>query len=84
MSKTNNASSTERARIKARQDVAGRFGFILGCVAAAIAIAINLYRAPRPFTVLGVVTVLLIGGLNIPLGIAVGLLLERRTRDRVR
>jgi len=38
------------ALIKARQNLAGRFGFILGCIAAVAAATINLWRAPRPFS----------------------------------
>jgi hypothetical protein len=68
------------ALIKARQSVAGRFGFILGCVAAVAAATINLYRAPRPFSLASVALAVLMAALNIPFGIALGLLGERITR----
>jgi hypothetical protein len=66
--------------IKARKSVAGRFGFILGCVAAIVAVAINLYRAPRPFTLSSVSLAVLMAALNVPLGIAFGLLGEVMSR----
>lgn len=69
-------------RIKARQSVAGRFGFILGCIAAATAIGINLYRAPRPWDWLAVMLAVLMAALNMPLGIMLGLLGEKLTRPR--
>ena len=69
-------------RIKARQSVAGRFGFILGCIAAASAIGINLYRAPRPWDLLAVMIAVLMAALNMPLGILLGLLGEKLTRPR--
>jgi hypothetical protein len=69
-------------QIKARQSVAGRFGFILGCVAAVVAATINLWRAPRPFTVASVALAVLMAALNVPFGIALGLLGERLTRPR--
>jgi len=69
-------------RIKARQNVAGRFGFILGCIAAASAIGINLYRAPRPLDWLAVMIAVLMAALNMPLGIMIGLLGEKLTRPR--
>jgi len=68
------------ALIKARQNVAGRFGFILGCIAAVAAATINLWRAPRPFTLASVALAVLMAALNIPFGIALGLLGERITR----
>ena len=66
--------------IKARQNVAGRFGFVLGCVAAVAAIGINMWRAPRPWTLSSVTLAVLMAALNIPLGIGLGLLGERLTR----
>ena len=66
--------------IKARQNVAGRFGFVLGCVAAVAAIGINMWRAPRPWTFSSVILAVLMAALNIPLGIGLGLLYERLTR----
>jgi hypothetical protein len=69
-------------RIKARQSVAGRFGFILGCIAAASAIGINLYRAPRPWDPMAVILAVLMAALNLPLGIMLGLLGEKITRPK--
>ena len=66
--------------IKARKSAAGRFGFILGCIAAIVALSINLYRAPRPLTVSSVILATLMAALNVPLGIAFGLLGEVMTR----
>jgi hypothetical protein len=55
----------------------------MGCVAAIVAAGINFARAPRPVT-LGVgLLIVLVAALNIPLGIAVGLLGERFSRRRV-
>ena len=52
----------------------------MGCVAAIVAAAINFTRAPRPIT-LGVgLLIMLVAALNIPLGIAIGLLGERLSR----
>ena len=66
--------------IAARKQVAGRIGFTMGCIAAAIAIAINVLRAPRPFTLSIVALIVLVAALNIPLGIGMGLLGERLSR----
>jgi len=66
--------------IKARQNIAGRFGFVLGCVAAVAAIGINMWRAPRPWTLSSISLAVLMAALNIPLGIGLGLLGERLTR----
>lgn len=66
--------------IKTRQNVAGRFGFVLGCIAAIFAATINLWRAPRPFTLASVALAVLMAALNVPFGIALGLLGERITR----
>lgn len=68
--------------IKARQAAAGRFGFALGCVAAVLALGINLYRAPRPLSLTTVVLAVLMAALNVPLGIAFGLAGERMSRSR--
>jgi hypothetical protein len=68
------------ANIKARQSVAGRFGFILGCVAAVAAAALNLFRLPRPWDTTSAMLAVLMAALNIPLGIAFGLLGERLSR----
>lgn len=69
------------AEIKARQDTAGRFGFVLGCATATVALGINLWRAPRPFEWTSVALAVLMAALNVPLGIALGLLAERLSRD---
>ena len=66
--------------IKARKSAAGRFGFILGCIAAIVAASINFYRAPRPLTISAVILAILMAALNVPLGIAFGLLGEAMTR----
>jgi len=68
------------AELKARQNIAGRFGFVIGCIAAVAALTINLWRAPRPFSVWSIVLAVLMAALNVPLGIALGLLAERITR----
>jgi hypothetical protein len=70
------------ARTKARQDAAGRFGFVLGCVAAVAAVTINLWRAQRPWSWQSIVLAVLMAALNIPLGVGIGLLGERMTRPR--
>jgi hypothetical protein len=72
--------SGRQAQIKARKSVAGRFGFILGCIAALVALTINLYRAPRPLTASSLALATLMAALNVPLGIAFGLLGEVLTR----
>jgi hypothetical protein len=69
------------AEIKARQNTAGRFGFVLGCATALVALSINLWRAPRPWSWDAVALAVLLACLNIPLGIALGLLAERISRD---
>jgi hypothetical protein len=70
------------AVIKARQDVAGRFGFILGCIASIAAVSINLYRTPRPYELVPMALAVLMAALNMPIGIGLGLLGERVTRPR--
>lgn len=78
-----NPPNPERdAAIKARQDVAGRTGFILGCAAAVVAVTLNLYRADRRFTLLDLVMFVLMAALNMPFGIMLGLLGERITRPK--
>jgi len=72
----------DEALIKARQNVAGRFGFILGCVAAVVALVINLTRAPHPWSFISVALAVLMSALNLPFGIVLGLLGERATRKR--
>lgn len=66
--------------LKLRHDTAGRFGFQLGCVVTLFALGINLWRAPRPWSLIAVVIAVLLAALNIPIGIALGLLGERVTR----
>jgi hypothetical protein len=68
------------AEIRARQNTAGRFGFVLGCVAAVLAVGINLRHAPRPWDLASVALAVLMAALNIPLGIALGLVGEKFTR----
>jgi len=68
------------ASVRERKQVAGRIGFGMGCVAAAVAAIINFLRAPRPLTLGLVILILLMAALNIPIGIALGLLGERVTR----
>lgn len=72
----------DEAEIKARQNLAGRFGFAMGCVAAVAALGVNLYRLPPPWTVASVALAVLMAALNIPLGIALGLVGERFSRSR--
>ena len=55
----------------------------MGCVAAIVAAGINFARAPRPITPGVALLIVLVAALNIPLGIAVGLLGERFSRRRV-
>jgi hypothetical protein len=70
------------ALIKARQDLAGRFGFILGCLAAVSALVVNLYRAPKPYTFISLAMAVLMAALNMPIGIMLGLLGEKVTRPK--
>ena len=68
--------------LEARKNAAGRFGFLLGCVAAVLAFAVELLIAPKPLTGLSVLTAGLMAALNVPLGIAIGLVGERMTRKK--
>lgn len=68
--------------IKARQDIAGRAGFTLGCVAAVAAVGINLYRASEPFTLISIAMAVLMAALNMPIGIMLGLAGEKITRPK--
>jgi len=78
-----NPPNPERdAQIRDRQNVAGKFGFVLGCVAAIIAVSINLYRAPRPLTFLSLAISALLAALNMPVGIMLGLWGEKLTRPK--
>jgi hypothetical protein len=70
------------AAIKARQNVAGKFGFILGCIAAVIAVTMNVMRAPRPMSFLSLALAVLMAALNMPIGIMLGLLGEKVTRPK--
>jgi hypothetical protein len=80
----NQPDSSPPPAVAERQNAAGRAGFALGCLAFAITSVLNLMRAPRPLS-LGVVFLsLLIAALNIPLGIALALLVERLTRSQSR
>ena len=64
----------------ARRQMAGRVGFIMGCIAAIVAAAINFVRAPRPVSPGIALLIVLVAALNIPLGIAIGLVGERLSR----
>jgi len=75
-----NRKPDREQQIKERKAVAGKFGFTLGCIAGIAAVAINLYRAPRPLELAPVLLAVLMAALNVPLGIAMGLLGERVTR----
>lgn len=68
------------ATVSERKQTAGRIGFGMGCVAAVVAAVINFLRAPRPLSLGIVVLIVLMAALNIPIGIALGLLGERVTR----
>lgn len=72
-----------RDDVHTRKQIAGRIGFSMGCVAALVAAAINFIRAPRPLTLGLSLLIVLVAALNIPLGIAMGLLGEWITRGRV-
>jgi uncharacterized membrane protein len=66
--------------LHARRQTAGRVGFAMGCIAAVVAMIINFVRAPRPISPGISLLIVLVAALNIPLGIAVGLLGERLSR----
>lgn len=66
--------------LQARRQTAGRVGFMMGCIAAIVAALINFMRAPRPLSPGIAVLIVLVAALNIPLGIAIGLLGERLSR----
>lgn len=74
--------SEDDPRIKARQHTAGRFGFALGCVAAVAAVAINLWRSPGDWSFVSLAIAVLMGALNVPLGIMLGLWSEKITRPK--
>jgi hypothetical protein len=69
--------------IEARKGAAGRFGFILGCVATVLAFGIELFVAPKPLLPMTIVTAGLMAALNVPLGIVLGLIGERMTRQKI-
>lgn len=73
-----------REDLHARKEIAGRIGFTMGCIAAVVAATINFVRAPRPLTLSIGLLIVLVAALNIPLGIAMGLLGERVTRSSAR
>jgi hypothetical protein len=78
-----NPPNPERdAAIKARQDIAGRAGFILGITAAVAAVTLIIIRAEQPFTFLSLTTAVLMAALNMPIGIMLGLFGERVTRPK--
>ncbi len=68
--------------IKARQNAAGKTGFILGLFAAVAAVTINLLRTERPYDVLSVLIAVLMAALNVPFGIMLALLAEKWTRPK--
>ena len=68
--------------IKARQDAAGKTGFVLGCFAAIAALVINLVRTERPYEFLSLLIAVLMAALNIPFGIMLALLAEKWTRPK--
>ena len=68
--------------IKARQDAAGRTGFILGLLAAVAAVVINLARTERPYDFLSLLIAILMAALNVPFGIMLALLAEKWTRPK--
>lgn len=70
--------------IKARQDAAGRTGFILGCIAGVAAFIVNLARTERPYEFLSLLVALLMAALNVPFGIMLALLAEKWTRPKTR
>jgi hypothetical protein len=70
--------------IKARQDTAGKTGFVLGCVAAVAALAINLVRSERPYDFLSLLVAVLMAMLNVPFGIMLALLAEKWTRPKTK
>jgi hypothetical protein len=77
---SNRSDREYAALIKARQDASGRFGFILGCLCAVTALSINLWRTPRPWSWQTLAVAALMAALNVPIGIALGLMGERMTR----
>ena len=74
------AREPQSPELRSRRQAAGRVGFIMGCIAAIVAATINFARAPRPLSAGIGLLILVIAALNIPLGIAIGLLGERLSR----
>jgi hypothetical protein len=72
------------AELHARRQTAGRVGFAMGCVAAIVAAIINFTRAPRPIGFGVGLLIVLVAALNVPLGIAIGLLAEKMSRRKER
>jgi hypothetical protein len=68
--------------VHVRKQIAGRIGFTMGCIAALVAATINFVRAPRPITWGLGLLIVLVAALNVPLGIAMGLMGEWVTRRR--
>ncbi|HEY6220799.1 MAG TPA: hypothetical protein VIV65_12170 [Gemmatimonadaceae bacterium] len=68
--------------VEGRKNAAGRFGFVLGCVAAVLAFGVELFIAPKPLMGLSVLTAGLMAALNVPLGIAIALVGEKMTRKK--
>jgi hypothetical protein len=69
--------------IEARKSASGRFGFILGCIAAVLAFGIELFVAPKPLQPMTILTAALMAALNVPFGIVLGLVGERLTRPKI-
>jgi hypothetical protein len=69
--------------IEARKGASGRFGFILGCVAAVLAFGIELFVAPKPLQPMTILTAALMAALNVPFGIVLGLAGERMSRRKI-
>ena len=69
--------------IESRKALAGKFGFVLGCIAAVFAFGIELFIAPKPLSGLTVLTAGLMAAINVPVGIVLALLGERMSRGRV-
>jgi drug/metabolite transporter (DMT)-like permease len=72
----------DEREIEDRKNAAGKFGFLLGCVAALLAFGIELFMAPKPLSAMSVVTAALMAAMNVPFGIALALLGERLTRRK--
>ena len=51
--------------IESRKALAGKFGFVLGCIAAVFAFGIELFIAPKPLSGLTVLTAGLMAAINV-------------------